>query len=134
MEDEERWTTEGYRQPAHNDGSKIRRLDESFQPRRERCGVMCDGVGAIRGNDVVLACGEMRRTVVVRFARLIALLLRRQRGTVRFSGKLADVSDDDENRREERHPLGYESRTPRGLHNAGAYRAAPLVSRNGAAE
>ena len=133
MEDEERWTTEGYGQPAYDYGSNVRRLDESFQPRRERCGVMCDGVGAIRGNDVVLACGERHRTVVVRFARLIALLLRRQRGTVRFSGKLADASDDDENRREERHPLGHESRRRRDLHGGRAYGAAPLVSRNGAA-
>jgi len=68
VEDEERWSAEGYRQPAHNDGSNVQRLDESFQPRRGHCGVMCDGVGATRGNDVVLACGEMRRTVVVRFA------------------------------------------------------------------
>lgn len=68
MEDEAGWTAEGYRQPAHNDGSNVRRLDESSQARRERCGVMCDGVGATRGNGVVLACGEMRPTVVVRFA------------------------------------------------------------------
>ena len=133
VEDEERWTTEGYRQPAYEYGSNLRRLDESFQPRRERCGVMCDGVGAIRGNDVVLACGERHRTVVVRFARLIALLLLRQRGTVRVSGKLADASDDDENRREERQPRGHQSRASRGLHDGGVYRAAPPVSTNGAA-
>ncbi len=68
MEDEERWTADKYRQPAYDYGSNVQRLDESFLPRRERCSVMCDGVGAIRGNGVVLACGEMHRTVVVRFA------------------------------------------------------------------
>ncbi|MDO8479065.1 MAG: hypothetical protein Q7W02_23310 [Candidatus Rokubacteria bacterium] len=67
MEDEERWTAEGYRQPAYDYGSNVQRLDESFQPQRERCGVMYDGLGATRGNDVVLACDEMRRTVVARF-------------------------------------------------------------------
>ena len=68
MKDEERWTAEGYRQPLYDYGSNVQRLDESLQPRRERCGVMCDGAGATPGNDVVLACGEMRRTVVVSFA------------------------------------------------------------------
>jgi len=68
VEDEERSTAEGYRQPAYDYGSNVQRLDESFQPRRERCGVMCGGTGAGRGNDLVLACGEMRPTVVVRFA------------------------------------------------------------------
>lgn len=68
MEDEERWTAEGYRQPAYDYGSNIRKLDESFEPRRKRFGGRCDEVGAIRGNGVVLACGEIRRTVVVRFA------------------------------------------------------------------
>lgn len=68
MEDEEWWTAEGYRQPACDYGSNVQRPDESFQPRRERCSVMCDGVGATRRNGVVLTCGEMRRTVVVRFA------------------------------------------------------------------
>jgi hypothetical protein len=68
VEDEERWTAEGYRQPAYDYGSNVERLDESFQARRGHCGVRCDGVDAIRGNDVVLACGEMRRAVVVRFA------------------------------------------------------------------
>ena len=68
MEDEERWTAEGYRQPAYDYGSNVQRPNEFLQPRRERCGVTWDGVGAIRGNDDTLACGEMRRTVVVRFA------------------------------------------------------------------
>jgi len=68
VEDEERWAAEGYREPAYVYGSNVQRLDESFKARRERCGARCDGVGAIRGNDVVLARGEMRRTVVVRFA------------------------------------------------------------------
>jgi len=68
VEDEERWTAEGTRQPAHDYSSNVLRLDESFHPRRERSGVMRDGVGATRRGDVVLACGEMRRTVVLRFA------------------------------------------------------------------
>jgi len=68
VKDEERWTAEGYRQPAYDYGSNVQKLDDPFQPRRERCGVMCDGAGATPGNDVVLACGEMRRTVVVSFA------------------------------------------------------------------
>jgi hypothetical protein len=68
VEDEERWTAEGYRQPACDYGSNVQRLDESCQARRERCGVMRDWVGATRGNDVVLARAEMRRTVLVRFA------------------------------------------------------------------
>ena len=68
MEDEERWTAEGHRRPVYDYGSNVQRLDESSQPRRERRGVMCDGAGATPGNDVVLACDEMRRTVVVRFA------------------------------------------------------------------
>jgi hypothetical protein len=134
VEDEERWTAEGYRQPACDYGSNVQRLDESCQARRGHCGVMRDGVGATGGNDVVLARGEMRRAVVVRFARLTALVLRRRRGTVRFPGKLAHVPDDDENRREDRQPLEHESRTPGDLHHGGAYRAPPLVSRNGAEE
>ena len=68
MEDEERWTAEGHRQPVCGYGSNVQRRDESFQPRRERCGVRCDGAGTTGGNDVVLACCEMRRTVVVSFA------------------------------------------------------------------
>ena len=68
MEDVERWTAEGYRQPAYVYGSNVQRLDKSFKRRRERCGGRCDVVGAIRRSGVVLAYGEMRHTVVVRFA------------------------------------------------------------------
>ena len=130
MEDEERWTAGGTRQPAYGYSSNVQRLDESFQPQRERCGVMRDRVGATGGSDVVLACGEMRRIVVLRFARLMAPVLWRPRGTVRFSGKLADVPADDENRRENKQPFGHEPRILGDPHHGGAYRAAPLVSRN----
>ena len=68
MEDEERWTAEGYKQAVYDCGSNVQRLDESFPPRRESCGVGCGGMGATRGYHVVLAIDEMRRTVVVRFA------------------------------------------------------------------
>src|SRR3990170_8069010 len=34
VEDEERWTAEGNRQPAYDHGSNVQRLDESFKPRR----------------------------------------------------------------------------------------------------
>jgi len=133
VEDEARCTGEGYRQPAYDYGSNVQRLDESCYGWRERGGVKCDRVGATRGHDVVLTRGEMRRTVVVRFARLIALVLQRQRGTVRLSGKLAHVPAEDENRRDDQQPPGHEPGTLGDLHDDAAYRAPPLVSRNGPA-
>jgi hypothetical protein len=61
-------------------------------------------------------------------------VLWRRRRTVRFPGKLADVPDDDENRREDKQPPGHEPRTRADLHHGEAYRAPPLVSTNGSEE
>ena len=133
MENVQRWTTERYRQPFYGCGSNVPMLQECFQPRHKRCSVMSNDWRATDGNGSSLAGGKVCRAVVMLVARLITLVRQHQRGAVGCVRKLADVPDDDEDRRETQQPARHESRTPSGLHLDEAYRAVPLVSRNGVA-
>jgi hypothetical protein len=129
MEQEERWTAEGYRQPAYDYGSNVQRLDGFFQPRRDLGNVRRSWIDATGGNGAVLTRRDVRRAVVMSLARLLALVLRCERATVGFPRELAHVPGDDEHRREDQQPPGHESRIPGNLHYAGAYWAVPTVSR-----
>ena len=131
MEKVQRWTTERFRQPFYSYGSNVPRLQECFKPRDKRCSAMSNDWRATYGNGGSLAGAKVCPGVVMPVARLIALVPRCQRGAVAFAGILASVPDDDENRREDKHPPGHQSRTPSDVHQDGAYRAASPVSRNG---
>ena len=129
VENIQRRTTERYRQPLQSYSSNVPRLQECFQPRQNQCGVISDNGCAAGGNDGSLAGGNVCRAVVMLVARLIALVCQNQRGAVGFAGMVAGLPDDDENRREDKHPSRHQSKIPRDLHQGGGYRAGTAVSR-----